>query len=94
MIGRPFWSTPPHPMHRFYRPFSTSNPADAGCNSDKAQYSNTPVLQHSSTPLARIRGRRGRVRSALSFQTNHSSVVAASDFAIGENRPLNIKTNG
>ena len=27
------------------RPFSISNPAEAGCNSDLAQYSNTPSLR-------------------------------------------------
>jgi hypothetical protein len=40
------------------------NPADAGCNSKLAQYSNTPLLHH---PACRIRGRgrrRGRERSA------------------------------
>jgi len=32
----------------FARPFSIANPAAAGCNSDWAQYSNTPVLHHSA----------------------------------------------
>jgi len=35
-----------------YRPFSTSNPAVAGCSSGKAR--------HSITPRGRIRGRGGR----------------------------------
>jgi hypothetical protein len=32
---RSVWSTSLHLRHRFYRPFSTSNPAVAGCNSNK-----------------------------------------------------------
>ena len=36
-----------------YRPFSTSNPAAAGCNSDLAQYSHTPILHHSAWPDSR-----------------------------------------
>ena len=32
-------------QHDYYRPFSIPNPADAGCNSDLAQYSNTPSLR-------------------------------------------------
>jgi hypothetical protein len=38
------------------RPFSIPNPADAGCNSDLAQYSNTPTLHHSITPSLRAAG--------------------------------------
>src|SRR5258708_13237663 len=49
----------------FYRPFSIPNPADAVCNSDLAEYSNTPArtasrrdaggptLHHSSRPDSR-----------------------------------------
>src|SRR5260370_33960606 len=37
------------------RPFSTSNPADACCNSDLAQYSHTPILHHSAWPDSRTR---------------------------------------
>src|SRR5258708_20383667 len=37
----------------FYRPFSIPNPADAGCNSDLAEYSNTPTLHHSAPPASR-----------------------------------------
>jgi hypothetical protein len=34
-------------------PISTSNPADAGCNSYFAQYSHTPILHHSAWPDSR-----------------------------------------
>jgi hypothetical protein len=37
------------------RPESTPNPADAGCNSKLAQYSNTPILHHSAWPDSRTR---------------------------------------
>jgi hypothetical protein len=36
-------------------PESTPNPADAGCNSKLAQYSNTPILHHSAWPDSRTR---------------------------------------
>jgi len=36
---------------------STPNPADAGCNSQLAQYSNTPILHHSAWPDSRTRTR-------------------------------------
>jgi hypothetical protein len=43
----PGWATPQD------RPESTPNPADAGCNSKLAQYSNTPILHHSAWPDSR-----------------------------------------
>jgi len=45
------------------RPESTSNPADAGCNSQLAQYSNTPILHHSAWPDSRTRTRTKRLTS-------------------------------
>jgi hypothetical protein len=49
------------------RPESTPDPADAGCNSQLAQYSNTPILR-----VAGFRGRgrrRGRERRESVFTT-------------------------
>jgi len=43
-----------------YRPFSTPNPL-RGCNSDLAQYSNTPALHHSARPDSRTRTRTKRL---------------------------------
>ena len=37
---------------------STSNPADAGCNSDNAQYSSTPKLHHSARQDSRTTTRK------------------------------------
>jgi len=37
------------------RPESTPDPADAGCNSDNAQYSSTPKLHHSARQNSRTR---------------------------------------
>jgi adenosylcobinamide-phosphate synthase len=51
----------------FYRPFSIPNPADAGCNSDLAQYSITPTLHHSARPDSRTRTRTKRLVRAGSF---------------------------
>jgi len=44
-------------LTHFGRPFSNPNPADAGCNSDLVQYSNTPILHHSAWPDSRTRTR-------------------------------------
>src|SRR5260221_10690906 len=49
----------------FYRPFSIPNPADAGCNSDLAQYSITPTLHHSAWPDSRTRTRTKRLSDRL-----------------------------
>jgi hypothetical protein len=38
-----------HQEQIFFRPFSIPNPL-RGCNSDSAQYSNTPLLHHSAWP--------------------------------------------
>jgi len=40
------------------RPESSSNPADAGCNSDLAQYCHTPILHHSAWPDSRTTTKR------------------------------------
>jgi hypothetical protein len=39
-------------------PSGNPNPADAGCNSDLAQYSHTPILHHSAWPDSRTRTKR------------------------------------
>ncbi len=66
----------------FYRPFSIPNPADAGCNSDLAEYSNTPArnasrsdaggptLHHSARPDSRT-----RTRTKCPFRAGSFSVV-------------------
>jgi hypothetical protein len=50
-----------------YRPFSTSNPAAAGCNSDFAHYSHNPILHHSACPDSRTRTSTKRLVRATSF---------------------------
>jgi hypothetical protein len=69
----------------FLRAFSVPNPADAGCNSDLAQYSITPSLHHSITPslhhsarpdsrtTTRTRTRRRRIRREGCYTLSRAS---------------------
>src|SRR5260221_8754375 len=59
-----------------FRPKSRPNPAFAGYNSEKAQYSDTPVLQHSARQDSRTRTRTNAERRT----PNAKRLVRASEF--------------
>jgi hypothetical protein len=69
----------PGPDIKDLRPESTSNPAYAGCNSDRAQYSSTPKLHHSAHQDSRTTTTRTRTKRLRSGGREVSALDAGCD---------------